>query len=102
MDAYYQTQTVPIRAKFWQSGTLTDVDTAKISIWDESKQLAKNSGGTAIDEQTMSKTSTGTYDYNYTTATDAKTGTYEADAFLTKGTHVEVVRYYFEIKEEVT
>jgi len=96
MDKYRRTATVPIRARFWEDGELTNVTTYTIGIEDPSGQLV------TADGQTMETSETGIYTYDYTSAATAILGKYTAHAFLTKGSHVEVPEYVFEIVKEVT
>lgn len=95
MEVYIRQGTATLQVKHWSAGDLTDADSAKIYIKDQSGQFV-------VENQDMSKTATGTYQYYYTSDSSATYGIYKANTILTKGTHVARDKITFEIVEEYT
>lgn len=70
------------------AGVLTDSTSVNISI--------KDPGGTIVkDEQDMGKTSTGTYEYFYTTDEDVEEGDYQIEAWIVDGSYKTPVYGHF-------
>jgi len=95
MDKYIRGAHVPMRARYWVGSTLTDVDTYTVGIMDKSGQLVITAN------TAMSHPATGTYTYDYASASTDTLGKYTADATLTKDSIVHIVRYEFELIGEV-
>ena len=94
MIQFRQTESVTLKAEYRLNGTLTDPDTYVIAIEDESGQVI-------VNNVAMSKDSTGKFSYEYTSAADATTGVYTAEAILTTGTNVQVPACHFEIVTDI-
>ena len=79
MEVYKQGETIIIR----QTVRDTDGDLATPSTY--TMTVVDSIGQTTVDAQTMTNTgsATGLYHYNYTIATDAKTGTYQYEGIHT-------------------
>ena len=95
MEQFRRQETVPLQAKAYTSGTLTDADSTVVEV--------KDPGGViVVDSQSMGDSvSDGVYVYNYTSAATAAPGKYHANAILTTGTVVVRPETWFEIVEEV-
>ena len=96
MDKYIRGATVPMRARYWAGGTLTDVDTYTIDIADETGELMITANTAMTDDA-----ADGTYTYDYTTLATGTLGKYKAEATLTKDSIVHIVKYEFEVIGEV-
>ena len=90
MKQYVIGATVPLKAKYWLSGTLTACDTYVIYIEDPSGQLI-------IDGTTMSTSTTGIFTYDYDSSGSSALGVYKVDAVLTASGHIERPRFEFEL-----
>lgn len=77
--AYYQGETMRQKAEVTTiAGALVDPDTVVISIIDPEETLK-------VDEQDMTKTTTGIYRYDYLLETDALKGKWETKIKAVKG-----------------
>ena len=94
MEQFVHGAHVPLEARQYVSGALTDADTYTISIEDPSGQLI-------IDATAMTPSgSGGIYTYEYGSSGSSVYGVYKADAVLTKGGVPRIDRLEFEIIKE--
>lgn len=95
MEKFRRQETVPLRFTHYAAGALADADSAVVEVWGPDKQIVVNTATIAAS------TSTGLYDYNYTSASTVSLGKYHANCILTSGTVVVRPEIWFEIVEEV-
>jgi hypothetical protein len=97
---------IRLRITHKAAGALADPDSYKIDVKDSVGQFAYHddgASGTEMDNQSMSKESTGILYYDLKIMADAATGIYQADYKCTTGTFVAgpPQKEYFEVVEEV-
>ena len=76
---------------------LVDATTVDISIVDPNGDIAVNASAVSVSEKVMTKTSTGVYEYYYTTLTTIAEGDYQIECDITDGSYHTYVHSHFSI-----
>lgn len=77
---------------------LVDATSVDISIIDPDGDIAVNASAVSVDEVAMTKTTTGTYEYYFTTLITIDEGDYQIECDITDGSYHTYVHSHFNLR----